>query len=73
MNFLVQLISELRPEPKTPGPVLILLQQFLQGIWQAHSASSEKVCRWRTQLCPGLGEGLFVPLPPRAMVGTDAA
>lgn len=57
MNFLAQLISELRLEPRTPGPVLILLQQCLQDIWQ--------VCRLRAQLCPHFGVGLFVLLPPR--------
>lgn len=41
--------------------MLLLLQQCLRGTWQALGVFSEKVCWSRTQLCPGLGEGLSVP------------
>lgn len=55
-EFFAWLISELRLEPRTPSPVLVLLQQCLQGTWQARGVFSEKVCRSRTQLCPDSGK-----------------
>lgn len=59
MNFLAQFISGLRLEPRTPGSVLVLLQQCLQVMWQAHSRSSEKVFPLKAQLFPHCGKGLL--------------
>lgn len=59
MSFLAQLISGLRLEPRTPGPVLVLLQQCLKVMWQAHSRSSEKDYPLKAQLFPHCGKVLL--------------